>query len=479
MSKDMIVGAYEYRCFANKGKILRVIEVLKEYRKLAKIISNLQWEAFFKTGKFNKYLKLKSIHSNLSERWKQTCQWQVVSVLESFIGNIQNKFKEIVLNSNLNEETKQYLLAINKNKDWFNSDIKYDNEIKKLARKIFKHILSRWNLPSFKHINLHLDSKVAVVEENEKSRAFDRWIKLSTLEKGKPIFLPLQNNTYAEQLEGELLNFCQISVEKDTLIVKLIKKLKDKKKEYIPKTEKIALDVGLNPLFAVNTGDLFGRNFIDYLKKLDEKITKRISSLQKKGIKPSQDMKYVKLVKRLSNFLQNEINRYINRIVELYKPREIVIEKLDFRSPDLSKRMNRLLSNFGKRFINEKLNRLKEIYGIQIVEINPAYTSQTCSSCGYVDIKNRKNTQEFECKACGKKINAQVNGARNILARRSCKDVKIYYSKKQILQILIKRYLERLKGCNSAPLDIVRSNPYFKDYLDDFLNPAVVENKRL
>ncbi|MFN4307050.1 zinc ribbon domain-containing protein, partial [Sulfurihydrogenibium azorense] len=113
------------------------------------------------------------------------------------------------------------------------------------------------------------------------------------------------------------------------------------------------------------------------------------------------------------------------------------------------------------------------------VEINPAYTSQTCSSCGYVDVKNRKNTQEFECKACGKKINAQVNGARNILARRSCKDVKIYYSKKQILQILIKRYLERLKGCNSAPLDVVRSNPYFKDYLDDFLNPAVVENKRL
>jgi putative transposase len=33
--------------------------------------------------------------------------------------------------------------------------------------------------------------------------------------------------------------------------------------------------------------------------------------------------------------------------------------------------------------------------------------NQDCSSCRYVDKRNRKDTQEFECKACGNKINAQ------------------------------------------------------------------------
>jgi transposase, IS605 OrfB family, central region len=169
----------------------------------------------------------------------------------------------------------------------------------------------------------------------------------------------------------------------------------------------------------------------------------------------------------LREFLKNEINRLINIIIKIYKPKRIVIEKLDFRSPELSKRMNRMIQNFGKRYIKEKLERLQQLYGIEIIEINPAYTSQECNSCGYVDKNNRKDTQEFECKACGNKTNAQINGAKNILKRSSLGNL----TKKQVLKILIERYLERLKGCESAPLDVIRDNPYFKDYLDSILNP--------
>jgi Transposase and inactivated derivatives len=81
--------------------------------------------------------------------------------------------------------------------------------------------------------------------------------------------------------------------------------------------------------------------------------------------------------------------------------------------------MNRMIQNFGKRYIKEKLERLQQLYGIEIIEINPAYISQECSCCGYIDKKNRKDTQEFECKACGNKTNAQINGAKNILKRSS------------------------------------------------------------
>ncbi|WP_028950833.1 RNA-guided endonuclease InsQ/TnpB family protein [Sulfurihydrogenibium subterraneum] len=472
-----IIGTYFYPCYANKGKADKVIQIITEYRKTAQRIAKYLWSEFFKTGKFSKYKDVKSIRSNLSERYKQTCLWQVISTLNSFVSNIQEKFKEIVYNSTLPEEIKKTLFIINKNKAWFSKDFECSSKIKKLARKIFKHNLKQYNKPSFKNINLHLDSKVAVVEHNKQSKTFDRWIKLSTLEKGKPIYLPIKNNRYAENLEGELANFCQISVDNNNIIVKLMKKLK--KRKYLPETDTISIDLGLNPLFAASKGNLIGRNFMSFLKRIDEKITKRMAHLQKIGIKPKQDNKYRELVRKFREFLKNEINRYINRLVEIYKPATIVIEKLDFRNPELSKRINRLISNFGKRYIKDKLNRLQEIYGIKIIQVNPAYTSQVCSSCGYVDKKNRKDTNTFECKVCGAKINAQVNGAKNILARRSCEDIKLHHSKKQVLRILVKRYLERQKGCYSAPLEVIKSNPYFKDYLDDFLNPAVVGNKRL
>ncbi len=487
-----IAGAYIYPCFANRSKIRKVSLVLSEYRKTAGKIAALQWAEFFQTGRFNRYLSLESVQSKLSARYKQTCLWQVVSVLESFTGNIQNRFRCMVYHSKLSEDVRKVLLFVNARKAWFDRSLekalwkenkttceyKITEEHKKLARKIFKHILTRWRKPTFANIPMHLDQKVAVIEENRKSKTFDKWIKLSTLDSGKPVCLPLKNNPYAERLDGELLKFCQIGFDGDTLTVRLIKNLKDRKAEYQPKVEEIGIDLGLNPLFATDKGDLIGRNFLHHLKKLDEKITKRMSSVQRRGLKPSQDRKYTTLVGRLREFLKNEINRHLNRIVEIHKPKRIVVEKLDFRSPELSRRMNRLLSIFGKRYVNEKLNRLREMFGIEVVEVNPAYTSQTCSSCGYVDARNRKDANSFECKACGKKINAQVNGAVNILTRRSCGDMKPHHSKKRILKLLVKQYLERFKKrkrCNSAPLEVLRSNPYFRD----FLNPEVVENKRL
>jgi len=305
-------------------------------------------------------------------------------------------------------------------------------------------------------------------KKENKAVEFDYWIKIATLEKGKPIYIPLKANTYAEELEGEFLNYCQVVEDDDGNIeFRVVKELK--KKEYIPLTDEIAIDLGLNPLFAINKGDLFGRNFFDVLKAFDEKITKRMASLQKRNIKPRDDKKYRQYVDKLRDYLKNEINRLLNRLIKIYRPKKIVVEMLDFRSPDLSKRLNRLVQNFGKKYIKQKLERLQQLYGIEIVEINPAYTSQECSSCGYVDEKNRKNTQEFECRACGNKTNAQINGAKNILKRSSLGS--LYLTKKQVLKILIERYLERLKGCKSPPLDILKGNPYYKDFLESILNP--------
>jgi len=53
--------------------------------------------------------------------------------------------------------------------------------------------------------------------------------------------------------------------------------------------------------------------------------------------------------------------------------------------------------------------------GIQLVEVNENSTSKTCSSCGAVRKRNRKTRGLYVCNNCGLVMNADVNGAVNIL----------------------------------------------------------------
>jgi putative transposase len=486
-----VFATYTYPNFANRSKISTVFTILKEYRQTAKNLLQYLWSIFYRGGKlpYRKSLNVKHIQSNLSERYKYVCLWQVYGIFDGYISNLQYQFANMVWRSNLLRDEKLILLALNNLKSWLKYDkdtviifdggetksVQLTQEHRRLAKKIFKHLVRINREPRIDKISMHLDKKVCdiVGKQPDKAKLFDYWLKLSTLERGNPIYIPLNKNTYAESLEGKFKNFYQIVEKNEEIVIKRVKELS--KREYIPLTDKISIDIGLNPLFASNKGDLIGRKFIDFLKILDEKITSRMRILQKNGIKPKQDNRYVKLINRLRDFLKNEINRLLNNIIKLYRPKQIVIERLDFRSPKLSRRLNRLIQNFGKRYIKEKLRRLKGLYNVEIIEINPAYTSQECSSCGYIDKRNRKDIQTFKCKVCGNKINAQVNGAKNILNRSSINELGIHLSKKKVLKMLVERYLEKYKGCKSAALDTIVSNPYFKDYLGGILNPGRLE----
>ncbi|MEV4753220.1 transposase [Streptosporangium sp. NPDC049248] len=65
------------------------------------------------------------------------------------------------------------------------------------------------------------------------------------------------------------------------------------------------------------------------------------------------------------------------------------------------------------RFIAYKAAR----QGVAVVYVDPAYTSQACSSCGHVDKRNRPDQATFSCTSCGFAEHADVNAARNIASR--------------------------------------------------------------
>ncbi|MEV6523028.1 transposase [Longispora sp. NPDC051575] len=79
--------------------------------------------------------------------------------------------------------------------------------------------------------------------------------------------------------------------------------------------------------------------------------------------------------------------------------------------------LNRAILDKGWHAFELALHNQARKTGTTIVKVNPAYTSQTCYVCGHIARDNRESQAVFRCVACGHQDHADVNAARNILAR--------------------------------------------------------------
>ncbi len=166
-----MLRTYKLKHSINVGKQRKILNLLKEYRKVLDEISNRQWRYFYENGRFNRDLEVNSIKSELSKRYRQTAQYQVVAQLESYLGNRQNEFKDYLTNLNVDRETKIKLYYINKYKKWFHQSVKMQNReieknIIKLSREIIKNILKKNRKPNLKFCNMALDVKVMEITPN-------------------------------------------------------------------------------------------------------------------------------------------------------------------------------------------------------------------------------------------------------------------------------------------------------------------------
>jgi len=149
-------------------------------------------------------------------------------------------------------------------------------------------------------------------------------------------------------------------------------------------------------------------------------------------------------------------------LIQMKRPAHVVIEKLDFRAPGLSRRLNRILARSGRAVIREKLRDIEERYGVTFAEVNPAYSSQTCSGCGFVAKANRRSQSKFSCRACGHEINADVNAARNLESGRSAFDRGARHTKAESLRLTVMRHMERLATGDRVISAKVLESPYYR-----------------
>ena len=101
------------------------------------------------------------------------------------------------------------------------------------------------------------------------------------------------------------------------------------------------------------------------------------------------------------------------------RPHTIVMENLKVsgmtRHGGSHKRgMNREMRFVRHHAIEQRIKNRAEIEGIQLLHVNPRYTSQTCSRCGHADKDSRITRDMFKCVKCSYTQQADVNAAINV-----------------------------------------------------------------
>jgi putative transposase len=110
-------------------------------------------------------------------------------------------------------------------------------------------------------------------------------VRLSTLEKGKPVCIPVESNAYFDGIAGRQKKFCQVNLnDKNEISISFIKDIPDHKKDYVPAIDRLCVDIGLVTAMATDKGDLFGRDFMDQLLYYDNRITPLAANRQRQGL---------------------------------------------------------------------------------------------------------------------------------------------------------------------------------------------------
>lgn len=399
-----------------------------------------------------------AVQTPLSARFVQTCYAQTLEIYKSWLTKLEGSVRSFLTNSSVSEKDEFFLVScyrINKNHLWCHKELVLEwhqtkdgdllvptkqnkanitlpvsEDILFFMRRLMKQARKRIRFPRLKQLKtLKLDEKVATFEVSRNATHFEYFLKLSTLEKGKPIYLPLNRNPYLDECltKGNRKSFVQVRLDDKKCVISVI--VEYDKAPLRPSDSSLGLDFGMVSMFTTSDSEQHGLTSFAKLKIWDEELIVLTKELQEKGVKFKSNTRYVQLQNRIKSYFKNEICRILNKLAKK-NVGVFVVEQLDFRASGLSKSMNRLIGRTYRSIVKTKLDRLTEQFGIQVVSVNPAYTSQECSRCPYVSKNNRKSQKQFICEHCHLHCNADVNAGRVIVQRRSLMSKFPVYGKK-------------------------------------------------
>ena len=275
------------------------------------------------------------------------------------------------------------------------------------AREAIDMILAvrrRWKKrPEKAGMPLHRGNRMAVsstiAELQSSKNSFDGWLHLQSIGNKLGIDIPVsfhkQFNSLARR--GTRLNSYVITRE----YVQFCFELEAKGRPIGPA---LGIDTGIKSLCSMSNG-----------QKLGTAVEQKIEAIKR--------CKHGSLrQKSLRRGMRQYMDEVARDVVKL-QPGVVVVEDLRGISHGtklkrrLSKNMRRSVGNWNMRYWHNRLQQRCEENRILFSTVPAAYTSTTCPVCSHSDRSNRVTQSVFQCQKCGHADDADLNAARNILAR--------------------------------------------------------------
>ncbi len=231
--------------------------------------------------------------------------------------------------------------------------------------------------------------------------------------KGTLVF-PVAKSPLIDKYRGEYTN-AQVHIDtkhrKMSVMIQVELPDKEVEKEVSRDIESIGIDRGIKNIAVLSNNMFFNSG---HLRSVKGRYRYNRSASQHAGTR-SAHRKLKELSGRERRFVQNT-NRVISKqIVNLHFDL-IALEDLKsagMRRKHNGRRFNTMLGSWSPYQLEQFIEYKAENTGKTVIYVNPKYTSQGCSKCGYIDMNNRKGSV-FHCLNCNFELHADLNAARNI-----------------------------------------------------------------
>lgn len=306
--------------------------------------------------------------------------------------------------------------------------------------------------PVLHNICIQANTNVVKIEQPEQASSFDLWLRISTLDKGQPILIPLTLYGRAKETLIQFPKLCR-SVTLNCRDGEWYATLVVEKRGPKAKTkEVIGHDIGLVNIISNSTGQRYGqispqlRQRVEHSGARYRRKQKLNACLKRKGL-PTVNLSD----QRTEAFARNEIGRALNQMLDEFPERAAAaIERLNIKDMKFkSRQMNRVLRAGQLGYVRDRLKFKLDERGIRYRSVQPAYSSQECSQCGFAFSMNRRTQADFECLWCGFRTHADHNSSVVIAERFDDDDLNGLPFREVQLELAL-RFLRQLPGAGRA-----------------------------
>jgi len=288
-------------------------------------------------------------------------------------------------------------------------------------------------------IPMRMSENTCTLADTDEAIHAPMWIKISTLVSRKVVWLPLAGNPYVKSANDVSKGVHARKDKRGRGRFEVVERKEWIVPELQPDAPRIGVDVGLNVVAATSDGRTFGASLKPKFDRLYERVRNLRANRQRQGFKENSP-RLNRLEDKLTRMVKTITGEVANRLIKSAPEGTVfVIEDLDLRGCRGQKR-------FAYRALAHSLETKAPT-----LKVNPAYTSQTCPSCGYVSRRNRSGT-DFVCRSCGRRSHADVVGGINLLRRSQDEQVDLNDHHRDVRELLRKRYRARRAGDSSAGL---------------------------